>query len=151
MALAKNDLILLLTDIQNKGKDIGDNIQKVLKDPNIPVDVLKFINDNRPLDILEFYNHIRKNYNHKKSQLYGSIVKEVDNPEEVLTTLGSLNLQILLYSKKVDNPRMFLKHARAKEIAFVLAKYYDDYDLTSCLKLLRIIKADLKVLESIKN
>ena len=150
MALAKNDLVLLLTDIQDKGIDVKDSIRRVLVEPNIPLDVLKFINDNRPLDILNFYEHIRKNYNHKKSPLYGSIVKEIEDPNEVLTTLGSLNLQIILFSKKLDNPKMFLKHARAKEISFVLTKYFDDYDLTNCIKLLRIIKADLKVLESVK-
>ena len=44
---------------------------------------------------------------------------------------------------------MFLKHARAKEVNLVLAKYYTDYDLTSCLKLLKLIKADLIACETI--
>ena len=82
--------------------------------------------------------------------LYKNIVKEVEDPNEVLTTLSSMLTQILLFSKQVNNKQMFLKHARCNEITFVLNNYFKTYDLTNCLRLLRMIKADLKCLESIK-
>ena len=44
---------------------------------------------------------------------------------------------------------MFLRHARCNEITQVLNNYFKTYDLTNCIKLLRLIKADLKCLESI--
>ena len=58
--------------------------------------------------------------------------------------------QIVLYSKNVQDRQMFLKHSRAKDITKVLNKYFVDYELTNCQQLLRVIKADLKALESIK-
>ena len=79
------------------------------------------------------------------------IVRDIKEPIDVLTTLSSLNLQILLYSKQASDRTMFLKHARAKEISMVLTKYFTDYDLTNCLKLLQLIKADLIATEYISG
>ena len=82
--------------------------------------------------------------------MYINIVKEIEDPTEVLTTLSAMLTQILRYSKKVENKTMFLRHARANDITKVLNNYFANYDLTLCLKLMRIIKADIKALESIK-
>ena len=68
----------------------------------------------------------------------------------MLTTLAALNLQILLFAKKLENNEMFLKHSRAEEITRVLNNYYKTYDLRPCNKLLHLIKADLKAFESIR-
>ena len=46
---------------------------------------------------------------------------------------------------------MFFKHSRANEITTILNNYFKTYNLIPCTKLLRIIKIDLKALESIKN
>lgn len=149
--ISKNDCLLLLSKLKDDGIDTKDITLELVKSRDVPINVIKFINDNRSLDLTKFYQKLRKSYNNKKSNLYINIVKEVDKPEEMLTTLASLNLQLLLFSKNCDNYNMFLKHARAKEIALVLAKYYSDYDLTNCQKLLSIIKADLKACEYILN
>lgn len=148
--ISKNDCILLLTDITNKGIDTKEQLKTLLSSTQLPISVIKFINDNRQLELADFYNQIRKSYNKKSSTLYINIVKEVEDPTEVLTTLSALLTQILRYSKKVDNKPMFLRHSRALDITKVLNNYFNTYDLTLCLKLLRIIKADLKALESIK-
>lgn len=150
--LTKSDLILILTDMQNKGIDIKNNLMKAVKSDSVSLEVLKFIQENRQLDISAFYTLLRKNYNSKKSPLYKNLVKEeMNEPEDVLTTLAALNLQILLYAKKLDDNKLFLKHSRAEEITFVLNNYYKNYDLIPCLKLLRLIKADLKAFESLKS
>ena len=149
--ISKQDCILLLTNLQDNGIDVDEQLNNLIKSKDLPISVIKFINDHRQLDLTNFYNKLRKSYNHKKSQLYGNIVKEIDKPTDVLTTLASLNLQILLFSRDVKDSQMFLKHARAKEISMVLTKYFTDYDLTSCLKLLRIIKIDLKTLEELSK
>ena len=99
--IAKNDLILLLTNLQENGIDIGNRVLEVVKSPGIPLDILKFINDNRQLELTSFYDKLRRSYNNKKSKLYISIVKDIDNPTEVITTLSSYALQAILYSKKV--------------------------------------------------
>lgn len=149
--ITKNDCLILLADIQNNGVDTTQVTQELVKSNTLPLSVIKFINDNRQLDLSAFYERLRKNYNNKKSNLYKNIVKEIDEPNEVLTTLSSLLTQILLYSRQLENRQMFLKHARSSEITMVLNNYFKSYDLTNCLKLLRIVKADLKALESIKT
>lgn len=148
--ISKNDLLLLLADIKSKGIETKDETTKLLTSNTIPLDVVKFINDNRQLDLLKFYEKIRKSYNNKKSNLYINIVKEIEDTNEVLTTLSAMLTQLLLFSKTVENKQMFLRHARANDICKVLGLYFTNYDLTNCLKLLRIIKADIKALESIK-
>lgn len=146
--ISKNDLVLLLTDLEERGIDIGDSIVRLMSSRTIPLDILSLINKNRPMDITNFYERLRKNYNDKRSNLYKNIMKEVDGTDEVLTTLSSLNLQILLYTKHVDNKNMFLKNARAEEIVSVLKKYYSTYDLSDAMKLMKLIKADIVVLET---
>ena len=150
--IQKNDLILLLTEMQEQGIDVTQQLRKVIMAKEFPLDVLKFINDNRQLDVAKFYERIRKNYNNKRSDLYHNIVKEIEDHQEVLTTLSAFALQVILYSKHVseENKQLFFKHVRAEEVTRVLNNYYKDYDLTSALKLLRLIKSDLKAFESIK-
>ena len=148
--ISKNDCLILLAELNNKGLDTKEITKQVLIQ-GITQEVLKFINDNRLLELRQFYERLRKNYNKKHSQLYGNIVKEIEDPNEILTTLSSLLTQILLYAKTVDNKHMFLRHARANEITKVLQLYFNSYDLTNCIKLLRLIKCDLKALENISN
>lgn len=148
--ISKNDCVLLLTDLQERGIDVSAYLNRTLINPEIDLQVLKFINDNRQLDLSKFYEKLRKSYNDKKSVLYKNIVKEIEEPNEVLTTLSAMLTQILLFAKNVDNREMFLRHSRAQDISKILTKYFQSYDLTNCLKLLRVIKADLKALESMR-
>lgn len=147
--IQKQDLILLLTDLQEEGIDVSSHLTKVLSSSTVPLDVLKFINDRRELDVTEFYKHIRKNYNNKKSKLYINLVGEISDPNNILTTLASFALQTLLYSNKVKNKHQFLKHARFEEVEKCLANYAKTYDLVTCQKLLYLIRSDLKAVEMI--
>lgn len=148
--LAKTDLILLLTEMQENGAEVSDQLRKVATSPTIPLDVVKFINDNRQMDVAAFYERIRKNYNDKRSDLYKNIVKEVDEPLDVITTLSAFALQVILFSKHADNEQLFFKHSRVEEVTRVLNNYYKTFDVTSCMKVLKLIKIDLKAFESIK-
>lgn len=149
--LKKNDLILLLTQLQAEGEDVSSQLRAVVSSTEIPLDVVKFINDKRQLDVTGFYEQLRKSYNNKRSSLYINLVREdVKDPNEVLITLSSLNLQILLYAKHLDNPQMFLSHSRAEEITRVLNNYYRTYDLVPVMTLRNLVRSDLKVFESIK-
>lgn len=148
--VTKNDLLLLLTELQEQGMDVNSQISRLFSSSTIPLDVIKYINDQRQLDVSGFYELIRKNYNAKRSSLYKNIVREDNkNPSEVLTTLAALNLQILLYSKKLEDSKMFLKHSRAEEITRVLNNYYKTYDLIPCMKLIKLIKSDLVTFETV--
>lgn len=150
--LTKNDLLLLLNEMRASGKETSKLATRLALSEGVPRDILKYINDNRPLEVAQFYEMLRKNYNHKKSNLYKNLVREeLSEPIEALITLSALNLQILLYAKKLDDNKMFLKHSRADEITKVLNNYYNTYDLIPCLKMLKLIKSDLKCFENIKD
>ena len=103
------------------------------------------------LEVTLFYEKIRKNYNQKKSQLYKNIVisDEVEFPQDVLTTLASLSLQILLFARESKDQQMFMQHARFQEIQECLLEYSKTYDLIPCINLLKVIKIDMKALEYI--
>lgn len=146
--LTKNDLILLLTDIEKQGIDIQNQLNTVLTTDRISVSVLKFINEYRQFDVAAFYELLRKNHNQKKSPLYRNLMREeFSDPKEVLTTLSALNLQIMLFANHLDDNTLFLKHSRGAEITAVLNNYYKTYDLIPCLKALKVIKADIKSFE----
>ena len=149
--ISKNDCVLLLTDLEESGVDIGDSIIKVIKSSTIPLDVLEFINSHRELDLTAFYEKLRKSYNNKKSKLYINIIKEVEEPDAMLTTLSSYALQAILFSRKVSDSEMFLKHARVKEVNLALAKYLTDFDLALCANLIRLLKADMMACEIINK
>ena len=149
--ISKNDLFLILSEMSDNGIDTTKEFTKVATSRDIPLDIVKFINDNREMDVNKFYSHIKKSYNQKKSKLYINIMKEIEDVNEVLTTLASLNLQILLFSKKVSNRQMFLRHARAEEISKVLTIYFQNYDLANCVKLLHLIKADIIAFEMLSG
>ena len=150
--LQTNDLVLLLTELQVNGVEKSSQYLKTLLTNNNQktiLDTLKFINENRPFDIAQFYERIRKNHNEKKSPLYKNIVKDVEDIDETITTLHAYILQVNLYSKHVEDKSMFFKHARAEEVTRVLNSYYKDYDITSALKMLKLIKADLLTFEHV--
>ena len=145
----------MLSEIAKTGKDVRKEIRTVAASPDeIPMDILRFVNDNRPLEVTKFYERLRASYNAKRSSLYYNIVSEAgkDSPMEALATLHSLSLQILLHAKRMENQAevpMFLSHARAEEITRVLNNYYATFDLKPCLALLRLIKADCGAFHSL--
>ena len=151
--ITRRDCLLLLAELQQKGIDTLAMSQKAMRSTSIDLDVIKFINDNRRFEANSFYEKLRKSYNNKKSMLYKNIVTcdEVDCTSTVLTTLGALNLQILLYLDKVDDTKMLLRHLRYEEITQALLNYSKTFDLVPCIKVLQIIKADLKAFEYINN
>lgn len=149
--LRKNDLILLLTRMQDDGVDASAQIRKVIASKDIPMDVVKFVNDSRQLDVTRFYEQIRRSYNEKRSSLYINLVREdLKDPKDALTTLASFNLQVLLFARRLDNPTMFLSHSRAEEVTRVLNNYYRTYDLAPVMALRTLIKSDLKAFERIR-
>ena len=151
--ISRSDILLLLTDLQNKGIDVKEDINNLYSSSTIiPLETLKKINDNRPLDLLQFYEKLRDSYNKKRSKMYINIMRADENAQNdaktTLTTLSALLNQILQFECE-DKP-MFLKHARADEIAKVLSIYFDTYNIEPAFALLKLIKADIKVLQMVK-
>ncbi len=150
--ITKNDCLTVLVALEDKGLDINQAMKKLVTSKEIPHDVLKFILDNRGIEVANFYEMLRKKHNDKKSPLYHNIVKDITDPEEVITTLACLLVQITLYGKKLlTNKEIFQREVRAEEITRVLNNYYATGALDGCLTLLKLLKADLLVLEHISG
>lgn len=145
--ITKNDTLLLLKQLKDSGVDTSPVIRKAAFSPEVDFEVVEFINKHRPFDLGKFYEKLRHSYNKKKSKLYINIVKEIEEPTDVLTTLASLNLQILLFANQVEDVSLFYQSARLSEINGALYNYSRNYDIIPCQKLLRFIKADLKAFE----
>ena len=148
--ITKNDCLSLLVSLEDQGIDINKPMKKLITSKEIPMEVLKFILDNRGIEVANFYEMLRKKYNQKKSPLYHNIVKEVTDTDELITTLACLLVQITLYSKKLTaNREIFQREIRAEEITRVLNNYYATGEFDQCLALIRLLKTDLIVLEHI--
>ena len=148
----KSDLITILVSLEDRGIEIDRQMKKLITAKEIPIDTLKFILENRGIEVANFYEMLRKKHNQKKSPLYRNIVKDIVDPEEVITTLACLLVQITLYSKKLPaNKEIFQREVRAEEISRVLNNYYATGMLDSCLALMKLLKSDLLVLEHISG
>ena len=148
----KSDLMTVLVALEDRGLDINQYMKKLISTKEIPLEVLKFILDNRGIEVANFYEGLRKKHNAKKSPLYHNIVKEITDPEEIITTLACLLVQITLYSNKLPaNREIFQREVRAEEITRVLNNYYSTGSLDQCLALLKLLKTDLIVLEHISG
>ena len=149
----RSDVLLLLADLSKTGVDTKEEIRKLYSSSTIPLSALKLINNNRTLDLVNFYDKLRKAYNDKKSKLYINIMRSNENTikdaNTVLTTLSALLNQILQY--KCEDKRLFIKHARADEIANVIAIYADTFDIDPAYKLLTLFKADILALETVSG
>ncbi len=143
----KTDCLSLLFELREKGIDVDKYIKYLLVHSEPTLDIIRTINNNMELSIRAFYEKLRKSYNNNKSKLYINIVKENNlEPKEVLCTLASLQLQILLFNKTLNDPS-FLRTARFNEICDCLKLYYTSGDIIPSQKLLELFKADLKFLE----
>ena len=150
--ITKNDCLTLLVSMEDRGIDIDSQMKKLLTSREIPMDVLKFILEHRGMEVADFYEMLRKKHNQKKSPLYLNIVKDITDVDEVITTLACLLVQITLYSKKLpSNKDMFQREVRAEEITRVLNNFYTTGEFDQCIALIKLLKADLLVLEHISG
>ena len=148
--ITKNDCLSILTKLDESGvSGVNSYVRKLVVARDIPLEVLKFISDNRGLEVSKFYEMLRKSHNQKKSPLYTNILKDIEDPQEVVTTLSCLLTQILLYGKKLESRDQFFREVRAEELTRVLNNYFKTGLYEECLNLIKVIKSDLLVLEYI--
>jgi len=151
--ITKTECLGLLFELRDTGLNCDDEIMRLLSMSEPDIQTIKFINDHKEFNVRKFYEKLRHSYNKKTSNLYINIVRiptENKNPKEILCTLASLQLQILLFNKTIDDVN-FLQNVRFDEICKVLLNYYNTKDIIPCQKLLSFVKSDLKVLEEISN
>jgi len=150
--ITKNDCLTVLVALEDRGININTPMRKLVTSKEVPMEVLKFILDNRGIEVANFYEMLRKKHNQKKSPLYHNIVKEITDTDEIITTLACLLVQITLYSKKLPTSKeIFQREVRAEEITRVLNNYYKTGEFDQCLALLKLLKTDLLVLEHISG
>ena len=150
--ITKTDCLTILVSMENLGLDINTQMKKLIMSKDVPEDVLRFIVENRGIEVVNFYEMLRKKHNKNKSPLYYNIVKEQEDPENVVTTLACLLVQIVLYCNKLpSNKEVFQRAVRAEEITRVLNIFYSTGELEQCLALLKLIRADLLVLEHMQG
>ena len=147
----KTDCLTLLFELKDKGVDVNEEIKYLIVHDEPTLDIIRKINNNLELSLRAFYEKLRKSYNDNRSKLYINIVKENSlEPKEILCTLASLQLQILLFNKTLNDPS-FLRSARFNEICDCLKQYYNTGDIIASQTLLSLFKADLKFLEETGN
>lgn len=147
--ITKNDCLSILVKLEDRGLNIDSYMRKLLVSKEIPIEVLRFISQNRGIEVGNFYEMLRKKHNQNKSPLYTNIIKEIEEPNEIITTLTCLLTQIALYSLKLEDKESFFKEVRAEEISRVLNNYFQNGRLETALALLKLIKSDMLVLEYI--
>lgn len=148
----KSDLITVLVTLEDRGLNIDPLMKRLITSKEIPIDILKIILENKGIEVASFYEMLRKKHNQKKSPLYYNIIKEITDPDEIITTLACLLVQITLYSKKLQtNKDIFLREVRAEEITRVLNEYYATGSFEPCLTLIKLLKTDVVVLEHISG
>lgn len=147
--ITKNDCMSILVKLEDKGININHYMKLLVISKDIPLEVLKFISDNRGIEVANFYEMLRKKHNQNKSPLYTNIVREIDDPKETVTTLTCLLTQVMLYGSKLEDKESFFKEVRAEEISRVLNEYFKSGSYDNCTALIKLIKTDLLVLEYI--
>lgn len=150
--ITKNDCLSILVKLEDEGiEEANSYIKKLMVSRDPSIEVLRFISQKRGFNIGNFYEMLRVSHNKKKSPLYTNIVREIEDPSQVVTTLSCLLTQILLFGRKLENPIAFYKEARGEEISRVLNLYFQTTDIEACINLLRLIKSDLLVMEYINE
>lgn len=150
--ITKNDCLAILVDFEDRGLKVDKYINMLFSSVDIPLQVLRFIRDNRGVEAANFYEVLRKSYNQKRSPLYKNIVAQHQHFADVLTTLTCLQTQIALYGKKLPDEAaraIFYKQARAEQLSRVLNDYFKTLQQAACRALLKAVKADLMVLQYI--
>ena len=103
--ITKNDCLSILVKLGDSGiEGVDPYVKKLLISRTIPIEVLKFISDNRGLEVSHFYEMLRKSHNQKKSPLYTNILKEIDDPQEVVTTLSCLLIVAKIWGYLILDP-----------------------------------------------
>lgn len=147
--ITKDDCLNLLFDLGENGVEVDKEIKHLLVLPEPDVETITFINNHKELNLRKFYEKLRRSYNDKKSKLYKNIVDTNSlSPKELPICLASLQLQILLFNKELDDTS-FLTQSRFNSITQCLQNFYKTGDYIPCQQLLNLFRVDLKFLEEI--
>lgn len=148
--LTRQDCYKILFEMSNKGLNVQKQISTLSTSTKVPIELIRFINQNRELNVTTFYESLRKKHNAKSSKLYLKLMKEEIEATECLKTLSSYITQVLIMSESIDTGerKSFYNSVRIKEALSALNKYFLEQDITECIDILKMIKSDIKILEN---
>lgn len=145
--LTKSECLSVLSSIDANDGEVNRQIRALMSSPTIPVDVIRFIIDHKSSDEAEFYEMLRRQHNKQKSKIYTSILRDPESSADAALTLSCFLTQVMLYERKIENPARFFKSIRADEISAALSQFFLDSTSDVCIRMLRLIRADLLVFE----
>ena len=139
MQLTKKDIIQKLYDIEEKeGLKLGREVQKVVRNENIPIDIVKLINkyDKEFLQIYDTYNTVYLSRN--KNPLYRNLRNRDLILSEKVIAISSLVTKILISCSKIEDEnekRIFAKAMNLDRLNEAISNYAllgDATDLVEC-------------------
>lgn len=148
MQITKKEIIQKLYEIEsNNDIKLGREVQKVVRNENIPPDIIKLINkyDHNFLQIYNTYNTIYDSRN--KNPLYRNLKNANLKINELAIALSSLVTKILISCSKIQDTEERLLFATAmnvNELNNAITKYAltdDASDLIECGKQVRELLA----------
>lgn len=149
--LSKLDVYQILFEMKAQNiQGAEENIKLISKSVEVPLDVIRYINDNRSLQITEFYEDLRRKSNTKASKLYKNLMKEDKQPQEVLKTASSYVTQVLIRAEQLDlqERTIFYDNSRVKQISEGIHNYFNNGEIRSLLDVLTTVRKDIKILEN---
>ncbi len=133
MQITKKDIIQKLYEIEEKtGEKVGREVQKVVRNENIPIDVIRLINkyDSEFLQIYDTYNVIYNSRN--KNPLYRNLRNKDLEISELAIALSSLVTKVLISCSKITNEeerQLFATAMGIDEINNALTSYAMNNDV----------------------
>ena len=152
MQITKKDIIQKLYEIEEKTDlKLGREVQKVVRNENIPVDIIKLINkyDKEFLQIYDTYNTIYNSRN--KNPLYRNLRNPNLVVEEVAIALSSLVTKILISCSKIQDEnekKVFANAMNIEQLNSALTKYALLGDTTDLLENAKQVRELLEMLYS---
>jgi len=150
MQITKKDIIQKLYEIEEKtGEKVGREVQKVVRNENIPIDVIKLINryDNGFLQIYDTYNVIYNSRN--KNPLYRNLRNKDLEISELAIALSSLVTKVLISCSKITNEeerQLFATAMGIDEINNALTAYALNNDVVQLVQCGKEVRELLQLL-----
>lgn len=150
MVITKKEFIQKLYEIEEQNQlNLEREVQKVIRNEQIPLDVIKLINkyDKKFFQIYSTYNHIY--LSREKNPLYKNLKRTTQSLEEKAVTMSSLVTKILITATKITDPierKNFVTTMGLKEFNDALTDFYYRDDAEQMLSLLKQVKELLEIL-----
>lgn len=150
MVITKKEFIQKLYEIEEQNNlNLEREVQKVIRNEQIPLDVIKLINkyDKNFLQIYNTYNQVYSTRN--KNPLYKNLKRTSQSLEEKAVTLSSLITKILITATKISDEnerKIFINAMGIKTFSEAINDFYYNDNPEPMLECLTQIRELLELL-----